>query len=251
MAREVITLQIGSIANYVGAHYWNLEVHKNRNPFCRATRTLSLDCCAGRVRAPLLLRRQLHRRNSIQRSGDRSVLSVSTGPDNYVRPTFCSALKCPSAMIDPSPPHLSGRPTITPRLLAFDLTGALGSMPDAGYLNAPPKIDTRAAQANWCAPWQTFVLSFSSITMVHRIFYYHRDVFHSLECGRGGRISLSEAPRIAPSAVAASLASRFARDERDEAEEDDEDGYDAKDNGFGADPYRLAASATGIACSAQ
>jgi hypothetical protein len=24
--REIITLQIGSVANYVGAHYWNLEV---------------------------------------------------------------------------------------------------------------------------------------------------------------------------------------------------------------------------------
>jgi hypothetical protein len=27
MAPEIITLQLGSYANYVGAHFWNLQVH--------------------------------------------------------------------------------------------------------------------------------------------------------------------------------------------------------------------------------
>lgn len=48
----------------------------------------------------------------------------------------------------------SGRPTITPRLLAFDLTGALGAMPDAGYLNAPPKAE--AARAQLQSRWYVF-----------------------------------------------------------------------------------------------
>jgi hypothetical protein len=46
---------------------------------------------------------------------------------------------------------LSGRPTYTPRLLALDLTGALGAMPDQGYTNKPPSLQAARTQLhnNW------------------------------------------------------------------------------------------------------
>ena len=31
MPGEVITLQLGTYANYVGAHYWNIQVRMNKH----------------------------------------------------------------------------------------------------------------------------------------------------------------------------------------------------------------------------
>jgi hypothetical protein len=97
--QEVITLQIGSNANYMGSHFWNLEEEYAR---CFGAAIASSAHAAAADASETALEAEMHSPNLFRHG------------------------------------LTSGRATITPRLVAWDLTGALGSMPDLETLYGGP-----------------------------------------------------------------------------------------------------------------
>lgn len=229
--REIITLQIGSVANYVGAHYWNLEV-------CGApcnTRFASNDVStlfshARTSNTPIsesLCQQDEYERRYAEGAPDEIDAAAASGLETdpscifrqgltySVRARAPIRLDCPCPLeslchelfiiLDWLHSFWQGKPVITPRLLSFDLTGArlhtficsphpgvpcpdtqlfyiapglwthshllqqdiilssshartrtgaLGAMPDAGYLHAPPSLESARSQllGSWCGP---------------------------------------------------------------------------------------------------
>jgi len=104
--REVITLQVGSFANYVGAHYWNLQ-----------------DEAAGLAEA-----------GGSQGDAYRQLCA----PTLYRESSGVKARLSEKAAARTHAPRPQGVPAFTPRLLLFDVAGATGGVALGGAREVEP-----------------------------------------------------------------------------------------------------------------
>lgn len=146
MPHEVITLQLGSFANFVGAHYWNFQVrHRDNDAACAATyrharelrRLLpplaaAMECTCGQL---ILLPRAGPALNSFAPP----ILASRLSKDELLGLQEQAGGLGPAAAIDCDALFRAGeapggQPTYTPRLVLCDLSGALGGASAGGAL---------------------------------------------------------------------------------------------------------------------
>lgn len=114
--REIITVQLGSYSNFVGAHYWNIQVCYS---VCHSLHRTSQTCSYRCFRPFLFIQDEL------------LGLDGTDGP-------FKSALQClPPEVLMTERELQDGTIAMVPRCIIVDKMGGLGSWGPSGSVLAP------------------------------------------------------------------------------------------------------------------